>query len=132
MASSRYRDRNNGQSALEWPFKGGGGLHPLTSTRASQTASFARVTANRVLVTSVQLHTRDSNENVLPFFSGTTSCHGTANRTKSYTDSPPGLEESSQPCRSSHKTRIALAMGKRKRQSRVLLYWAMYGQTVTS
>ena len=88
--------------------RGGGGRQPLASTSASQTASLARVTARRVEVTSVQLHTRLSNENVLLVRSGTTSGHGTAYRTKSYTAAPPGAELSSHPCRSSTSTRTAL------------------------
>ena len=46
-------------------------------------ASLALVLANRVDVTSVQLRTLDSTENVRPSSAGITSCHGAASRTKS-------------------------------------------------
>ena len=53
-------------------------------------------------------HTRLSTENVDPSDIGTTSDHGAASRTNSYTDSPPGTSGSNHPRRISTNTRTAL------------------------
>ena len=79
----------------------------MTSTSASQMASLALVLASRVEVTSVQLRTLASTENVSSPSTGITSCHGAALRTKSYTAAPPGMSESIHPRSSSTRTRMA-------------------------